>query len=112
MQKSQLAILATRTSECPPRALSGLPARRQPPGFPDVARLLPLEILLLRVRVKTVEAKNEILKMARDLKQCDEYKRVFIAPDLTRKQQLMDKDLRKKLKQRRSDGGDWREFQN
>ena len=58
----------------------------------------------LRVRVKTIEAKIEILKRARDLKQSEEYKHIFIAPDLTRKQQLVDKDLREKLKQLRSDG--------
>ena len=58
----------------------------------------------LRVKVKTLEAKNEVLRRARDLKGTDEFKNVFIAPDLTRKQQLVDKDLREKVKQFRSEG--------
>jgi hypothetical protein len=58
----------------------------------------------LRVRVKTIEAKNEILKRARDLRDTEQYKQVYIAPDLTRKQQTVDKDLRDKLKQFRAEG--------
>ena len=58
----------------------------------------------LRVRVKTVEAKNEVLKRARDLKNVEEFKHIFIAPDLTRRQQAVDKELRDKVKQFRSEG--------
>jgi hypothetical protein len=58
----------------------------------------------LRVKVKTFEARNEVLKRARDLKATEEFKHVFIAPDLTRKQQLVDKDLREKLKQFKQEG--------
>jgi hypothetical protein len=56
------------------------------------------------VKVKSVEAKNEVLKRARDLKNIEEYKHIFIAPDLTRKQQTVDKDLRDKVKQFRTEG--------
>jgi hypothetical protein len=58
----------------------------------------------LRVKIKTVEAKNEVMKRARDLKDTEQFKRVFIAPDLTRKQQTVDKDLREKVKSFRQDG--------
>jgi hypothetical protein len=58
----------------------------------------------LRVKVKTLEARTEILKRAKDLKGTDEFKHVFIAPDLTRKQQEIDKNLRDKVKQFRQEG--------
>jgi hypothetical protein len=58
----------------------------------------------LRVKFKTVEARNEVLKRARDLKDTDQFKHVFIAPDLTRKQQTVDKDLREKVKTFRQEG--------
>ena len=58
----------------------------------------------VRVRVKTFEARSEILKRAHDLKENENFKRVFIAPDLTRKQQAIDKDLREKLKDIREKG--------
>jgi hypothetical protein len=58
----------------------------------------------LRVKIKTFEARNEILKRARDLKGLEQFKKVFIAPDLTRKQQEVDKELRDKVKQFREEG--------
>lgn len=58
----------------------------------------------LRVRVKTFEGRNEILKRAKDLKEVLEFKQVFIAPDLTRKQQVVDKDLRERVKKFRTEG--------
>jgi PHD-finger len=58
----------------------------------------------LRVRIRTFEARNEILKRARDLKDCTEFKRIYIAPDLTRKQQEFDKDLRDHVKKFRDEG--------
>jgi len=58
----------------------------------------------LRVRIKTFEARNEVLKRARDLIESEEFKNIFIAPDLTRKQQQVDKDLREKVKKFRSEG--------
>src|SRR6267154_2786093 len=51
---------------------------------------------------ETVEGRSEMLKRAKQLKDND-FKNVYIAPDLTRKQQLFDKDLRERLKQFRND---------
>ena len=45
-----------------------------------------------------------ILKRAKDLKECDSFKKVFITPDLTRKQQETDKVLREQVKKFRSEG--------
>src|SRR6476661_6640740 len=39
----------------------------------------------VRIRIKTWEARNEILKRARILKDCAKFSKVYIAPDLTRK---------------------------
>jgi len=58
----------------------------------------------LLVRIKTNEAPNEIQKRARDLKDCEDFKRVYIAPDLTKKQQECDKDLREHVKKFREEG--------
>lgn len=58
----------------------------------------------IRVRIRTFEARNEILKRAHNLKDCNEFKKVYIAPDLTRKQQLLDKDLRMNVKKFREEG--------
>ena len=58
----------------------------------------------LRVKIKSMESRIEIMKRARDLKDCEEFKRVFIAPDLTRKQQQTDKDLRDHVKKFREEG--------
>ena len=64
------------------------------------------KIRSLRVRIKTFEARNEILRRARELKESEEFKKVFIAPDLTRKQQATDKDLREHVKKFRDEGQD------
>ncbi len=58
----------------------------------------------IRVKIKSMEARNEILKRARLLKDAEEYKKVYISPDLTREQQLQDKELRDKLKSHRQKG--------
>ena len=50
-----------------------------------------------RIKVKTLEGRSEILRRAKNLKD-EAYKRVYISPDLTRRQQEVDKDLRQKLK--------------
>ena len=50
-----------------------------------------------RIKVKTLEGRSEILKRAKNLKH-GSFKRVYISPDLTRRQQEVDKDLRQKLK--------------
>ena len=58
----------------------------------------------LRVRVKTLEARNEILKRAGSLKETNSFTRVFIAPDLTRAQQVIDKELRDRVKKFKEEG--------
>ena len=50
-----------------------------------------------RIKVKTLEGRSEILRRATHLKD-GSFKQVYISPDLTRRQQEVDKDLRQKLK--------------
>jgi len=47
---------------------------------------------------------RSILLKAKDLKSVENYKRMFISPDLTRKQQKVDKQLRAMLKRFRAKG--------
>ena len=47
--------------------------------------------------VKTLESRSEILRRAKNLTD-GSFKWVYISPDLTRRQQEVDKDLRQKLK--------------
>ena len=44
-----------------------------------------------------MDGKKQILSRAKELKEVEEYKRMFLSPDLTRKQQAADKVLRTKL---------------
>jgi len=53
----------------------------------------------MRVKIQTLEARSEIIARARTLKDSDEYKNIYVSPDLTRKQQKDDKELRYKLKE-------------
>ena len=48
----------------------------------------------------------EILQRAKQLKDHMAFKKVFITPDLTHKQQEVDKKLRDKLKELRTNGSD------
>jgi hypothetical protein len=59
---------------------------------------------LLKVQLKSLEGRNEILKRAKDLRNNEDFKKIFIVPDLTRKQQLLDKELRDKVKELRASG--------
>ena len=58
----------------------------------------------LRNVVKSLDEKKEILSRAMDLKNVENFKRMFISPDLTRKQQKVDKELRTELKKFREQG--------
>ena len=58
----------------------------------------------LRIVVKSLDGKKEILSRAKDLKNVEKFKRMFISPDLTRKQQKVDKELRTELKKFREQG--------
>jgi len=57
----------------------------------------------IRLKVKSVEGKIELLKRAKLLKN-EGYEKVFLQPDLTLKQQEIDKKLRDELKRLRSAG--------
>ena len=50
-----------------------------------------------RIKVKTLEGRSKILRHDKNLKD-GSFKRVYISPDLTRRQQEVDYDLRQKLK--------------
>ena len=58
----------------------------------------------LKLKIKTFEGKKEVLVRAKMLRDLDSYKGVFLAPDLTRKQQAVDRDLRTNLKRIRDEG--------
>ena len=60
----------------------------------------------LMVKLADVNTKWEIVKKAKRLKDArkQEYKRVFIAPDLTQQERMRDKELREQLKAKRETG--------
>lgn len=60
----------------------------------------------LLVKISEVEKKWEIIKNAKKLKDTrkENYRRVFISPDLTPKERAEDKELREQLKQKREQG--------
>ena len=58
----------------------------------------------IRIKIETIENKGKILKKARNLKEIEEYRKVYIVPDMTRKQQEEDKTLRDKVKEFRAKG--------
>jgi hypothetical protein len=62
-------------------------------------KLRPLKIIL-----KSLDSRKEILVRAKNLKEIDTYSKVFITPDLTRKQQERDKELRSQLRRIRDEG--------
>jgi len=73
----------------------------------DIARIGKAaegKIRPIRVKVRTLESKKEILQRAKNLKDENSLKKIYITPDLTRKQQEIDKKLRDNLKRIRNDG--------
>ena len=48
----------------------------------------------LRIVVNSLDGKKEILSRAKELRNVENFKRMFISPDLTRRQQKVDKELR------------------
>jgi len=58
----------------------------------------------LRILLKSIDRKKKILSRAKSLKDNDKFKRMFISPDLTRRQQALDKELRMQLKKFRDKG--------
>ena len=69
-----------------------------------IGRHVPGKTRPLRVVMLNTDSKAEILKACPSLKKHSEFKDVFIVPDLTRKQQEVDKKLRDKLKELRQAG--------
>ena len=82
-----------------------LDASRHIEEVQHIGRYTPGKIRPIRERVRTYEAKNEVLQRARNLKESTKFKKVYIAPDLTRKQPQLDKDLRINVKKFRDEGG-------
>lgn len=52
----------------------------------------------VRIILKRMEARTELLSRAKKVKDVEKYKRMFISPDLMRKQQDRDRELRWQLK--------------
>ena len=70
----------------------------------DIARIgNSAEGKIRPIRVK-VESKKEMLQRAKNLKDNDTLKKIYITPDLTKKQQEVDKKLRDNLKRLMADG--------
>jgi hypothetical protein len=69
-----------------------------------IGKLVPGKCRPLRVKIKSVEGRAEILRRAKELKENEKFSKVFITPDLTRKQQTSDKELRSQLKKLRDEG--------
>lgn len=69
-----------------------------------IGRFVTGKLRPLRVKVKSFEARNEILKRAKNLKENQSFEKIYITPDLTRKQQVVDKELRDKLRKYKEDG--------
>jgi len=58
----------------------------------------------VRLTLKSFESRKEILTRAKQLKDIEKFKRMFITPDLTRKQQEIDRELRSQLRRIREEG--------
>jgi len=69
-----------------------------------IGRLTEGRPMPLRILWKSIDSKKEILSRAKSLKENDKFKRMFISPDLTRRQQALDKELRMQLKTFRYEG--------
>ena len=59
----------------------------------------------VRVEIASPAARRQILKKVSTLKNKKEYEKIYVVPDLTKKQQEDDKQLRDKLKELRAQGG-------
>ncbi len=68
-------------------------------GTNDKSKIRPI-----RIKLKSMESKYEILRHAKELKDSTEYKKIYVSLDLTRKQQVIDKELRQQLKHIREEG--------
>ena len=69
-----------------------------------IGRVKPGTTRPVRVLMANTDSRTEILQSCPDLRKHEEYKKVYISPDLTRKQQESDKIIRDKLKEMRTAG--------
>ena len=69
-----------------------------------IGRKVDGRIRPVRIMMRSVEAKLEVLKCAKLLKGTSQFNRSFIQPDLTMNQQKAVKELRVKLKEVRDQG--------
>ena len=69
-----------------------------------IGKMDPEKNRMVKITVSSVETRRKILKDSRKLKDIDDYKEVFIAPDLTKMQRLEDFKLRKELRDRKEKG--------
>lgn len=63
-----------------------------------IGRLAENKVRPSRQRIKNINGKQEILRKTKDLKDSLSYKKVYLTPDLTRKQLEMGNELSRKLK--------------
>ena len=80
---------------CPPRSVEEVIR---------IGRRVDGKVRPLRIKLRLLEAKTEVLKRAKLLKENENFKRVFIQLDLTLNQQKVDKVLRDKLGEMRAQG--------
>ena len=70
----------------------------------SVGQFVENRIRPIGVKIKMRDGKQEILKRAKNLKDSLTYRRVYIIPDLIRKAQEVDKELRLKVKHFKENG--------
>ena len=64
-----------------------------------VGKYVKYQVRPVRVNINAHEGKTEIAQRAKRLKDIQSFKMIFIATDMTRQQQAVDKELRLKLKE-------------
>lgn len=69
-----------------------------------IGRLAHNKARSMRLRIKSILGKQDILRRAKELKDSLSYRKVYITLDLTRKQQEIDKQHRPKVKEFRDVG--------
>ena len=84
--------------------LAGIRGVRSIVRIERIGRRAVNKIRPVRVVLNNMDGRLEILKQAPGLKSWEEYKKLFISPDLTRKQLEREKTLRLKLKEIREGG--------
>lgn len=86
--------------------LAGVKGVRSIVNIERIGKRVVSKVRPVRVILNNMEGRMELLKQAHGLKGYEEYKKVYIAPDLTRKQLEKDKALRAKLIEFRQQKGE------